>query len=244
MMTEWEASEQRISCRAFTDRRPDDETLDRLQACVDGLNRASGLHFQLIVTDEPQLKLAASMFSGGVCVYAALVGRDDCEAAEKVGYYGQQLVLYATQLGLGTCWVAGTYDKASAKADVSDGEKLWDVIPIGYAPDKMPVKQKMIRAAIRAKSRKKEDFLDGSGAPDWVWKGIDALMKGPSAVNRQPVIIVYRDGEVSARLRKNDGGLAFNDLGIAKRQFEIGAAEAGVKGHFLPGDGAVFVREE
>lgn len=244
MITEWEASEKRISCRAFQDRQIETDILNKLKDCIKALNAASGLRFQLFASDSPSIRMNAAMFSGPIYTYAALVGIDTPEDAEKVGYYGQQLVLYATQLGLGTCWVAGTYDHDSIAPVLSEGEKVWDVIPMGYAAEKMPMKQKMIRSSIRARSRKRESFLVGdSDAPDWVWAGIEAIMKGPSAVNQQPVNILRQDGKAYAKLIKSGHGLEYNDLGIAKKQFEVGSAHAGIKGHFLPGDQAEFIVE-
>ena len=242
MLNVWEASEKRISCRAYEDRTIDDGTLSALRACVEELNAASGLHFQLFASEKPAIKLSSAMFAGPVYTYAALVGRDTPEDAENVGYYGQGLVLCATQLGLGTCWVAGTYDRASISPELNEGEKVWDVIPMGYAAEKTPVKQKLIRSGIRARSRRRDSFLEGDpGAPDWVWTGIEAVMKGPSAVNQQPVNILWQGGKAYAKLIKSGHGLEYNDLGIAKKQFEVGAAHAGVKGSFLPGDMAEFV---
>ena len=250
MITEWEAVQKRISCRSYEDRLIDPDILQKLMEFNDQLNEESGLHFQLFSLDKqgsPAVKLAAAMFSGPVYTFAALVGGEDKLSAEKVGYYGQRLVLYATQLGLGTCWVAGTYDKKSITVDVMEGEKLWDVIPMGYATERIPFKQKMIRKTIRRSDRKPEQFLESDityeEAPEWIKKGIEAVFLGPSAVNQQPVNIVYKDGKVSARIWKKGNGLEHNDLGIAKKQFEAGAAYAGVNGHFLPGDGAEFIIE-
>ncbi|MBR6231007.1 MAG: hypothetical protein IKR00_03630 [Lachnospiraceae bacterium] len=248
MMTEWEAVQKRISCRSYEDRLIDPEILQKLMEFVDQLNEESGLHFQLFSSNEqakPAVKMAAAMFSGPVYTFAALVGGEDPLSSEKVGYYGQRLVLYATQLGLGTCWVAGTYDKKSITVDVPEGERLWDGVPIGYATEKIPLKQKTIRKMIRRSDRKLKQFLEADieydAAPEWIKKGVEAVLLGPSAVNQQPVNIVYKDGKVSARIWKKGNGLEHNDLGIAKKQFEAGAAYAGVNGHFLPGDGAEFI---
>ncbi len=248
MLTMWEAVQTRISCRSYEDRLIEPEILAKLTACIDALNAESGLRFQLFTASEKGqsiIKMSPAMFSGPVYTFAALAGGEDPLSSEKVGYYGEKLVLYATQLGLGTCWVAGTYDRNSIAVDVPEGEKVWDVIPMGYATDKIPVKQRMIRAAIRRSDRKPEQFLESdtayADAPEWIRKGIEAVLKGPSAVNQQPVNIVYKDGKVFAKIWKDGRGLQYNDLGIAKTQFETGAAEAGVEGHFLPGDGAEFV---
>ena len=249
-MTEWEAVEKRISCRAFEDRLIEPGILKQLGEYVKELNQESGLSFQLIASEEkgkPAIKMSPAMFSGPVYAFAALVAKDSMEASEELGYYGEKLVLRAVQLGLGTCWVASTYDAASFHADAAEGERLWDVIPLGYAMAKTPLKQAMTRSMIRKRDRKKEKFLDeGSDvtyadAPDWVKKGIDAMLLGPSAVNQQPVNVLMKDGTVSMVICKRGHGLEYNDMGIAKRQFEIGAAEAGVSGRFEWGDGGKFI---
>ena len=249
-MTQWQAVETRISCRAYQERFLPEELLAQLEEKVAALNAESGLRFCLCRSDDPEkpaVKLAGAMFSGRVYVAAALIGGEDALSAEKVGYYGQELVLFATQLGLGTCWVAGTYDPKSLSVAPGPGEKLWDVIPMGYAPEKTPRKQTMIRAAIRRKSRKLESFVESEtpfdALPDWVKTGAQAVSLGPSAVNQQPVNILWKDGRAFAKLWKNGHGLGHNDLGIAKKQFEVGAAECGVKGAWQFGDGGEFLVE-
>ena len=251
MLSEWEAVQKRISCRSCEERFIEAEKLQKLKEYVEELNAESGLHFQLFSSTEtgkPAIKMNGAMFSGRVYTFAALVGGKDPESSEKVGYYGQRLVLYATQLGLGTCWVASTYDSKSITVDVPCGAKIWDVVPIGYATAKIPLKQKTIRAMIRRSDRSLTQFLESDmgykDVPEWVRKGIEAILLGPSAVNQQCINIGFKDGKVTARIWKDGRGLQYNDLGIAKKQFEVGAAEAGVKGHFLPGDGAEFVVEQ
>ena len=46
----------------------------------------------------------------------------------------ESLILYATSLGLGTCWIGGTFKKGQfAKAiDLKGDEILPIVLPIGY----------------------------------------------------------------------------------------------------------------
>ena len=246
-MTEWEAVEKRISCRAYRDEPLPEEILRQLEEKAAALREASGLRF-VPVRGKPAVKLAAAMFSGRVDFCAALIGPDDPLSAEKLGYYGQELVLYATRLGLGTCWVAGTYDRKSVDVSLAPGEKLWDVIPIGWPVEKTPKKQILIRAAIRRKSRKPESFVESEtpfgDLPLWIQKGAEAISLGPSAVNQQPVNILWRDGCARAKLCRHGHGLEYNDLGIAKKQFEVGAASCGVRGTWEFGDGGRFLLED
>ncbi len=247
-MTEWEAAQKRISCRAYRDAPLPEATVRLLEEKARALSEDSGIRICICADPEkPAVKLSAAMFSGKVYCCAALIGGSDPLSAERIGYYGQALVLHATRLGLGTCWVAGTYDRKSVGVSLEPGEKLWDVIPIGWPVEKTPKKQLMIRAAIRRKSRKPESFVESEtpfGAlPLWIQKGAEAISLGPSAVNQQPVNILWRDGCARAKLCKRGHGLEYNDLGIAKKQFEVGAASCGVRGTWEFGDGGRFLVE-
>ncbi len=62
----------------------------------------------------------------GVENYIALVGKKSQDLEEKVGYYGEKLVLKAQELGLSTCWVALTHGRVRRR---SKKEKLACVVP-------------------------------------------------------------------------------------------------------------------
>ena len=248
-MTQWEAVEKRISCRAFRDEPLPGELIHQLEEKAAALSAVSGTRICICSDSEkPAVKLAGAMFSGRVYCCAALIGGDDSFSAEKIGYFGQDLVLFATQLGLGTCWVAGTFDRKSVAVELEENERFWDVIPIGWPAEKTPRKQTMIRAAIRRKNRKLEEFVESelpfAELPEWVRKGAEAIRLGPSAVNQQPVNIIWKDGCARAKLWKRGHGLEYNDLGIAKKQFEVGAAECGIRGVWEFGDGRQFIVED
>ena len=245
MMT---AIEKRISCRAYADRPLEADKFGALEALVQTLNAESGLHFQLYgprAEGQDAITMSAAMFSGPVYCYAALAGPADPLSGEKVGYCGERLVLEATALGLGTCWVASTYDQKTTRAVLAEGERLWDVIPIGYPAAKTPLKQKTIRAAIRAKGRKAEQMAESDAPwpelPEWFRAGVKAVETGPSAVNRQPVVLRWRDGKITAGLRSTEYDLVYNDLGIAKLHFELAAAARGISGHWDFGVDGEFV---
>ena len=70
---------------------------------------------------------------------------------EELGYEMESLVLYATSMGLGTCWLGGTFKKGQfAKAmEVGEGEVLPIVLPIGYANEKKSFIDKTMRIYIK-----------------------------------------------------------------------------------------------
>ncbi len=250
-MTEFEALEKRISVRAYEKKPVPPEIVAELRETMEEANRAAGLHFQLVDTNtsqKPAVKLTPAMFSGEVYTCALLVGPEGEIGGEMVGYFSEKLILRAVALGLGTCWVAGTYDRKSVSPEIGEDEKLWGVIPMGFAAEKTPLLQRTIRSRIRAKDRRTEDFVESdfpyTSLPAWIRAGAEAVKAGPSAVNQQPVNIVYKDGLVTMRLwkeKKNE--MMYNDLGIAKYQFQVGAENAGVRGFWNFGEDGEFITE-
>ena len=246
-MTPMEAIEARISCRAYTDEPLSQDALDGLSAYAQELTSGTDLRFVIVGPSEggAQLKLVKRMFTGKVSTYAALIGPDDNLTREKVGYLGEKLVLKATQMGLGSCWVAGTFDRKSVREPLAAGEVLHDVIPLGHAPAKQPFAQRTIRASLRKRDRRPEALFQGpmplAEAPSWIAAGIDAVIKGPSAVNEQPVVFVWEDECLKATLPYRKRDLEYTDLGIAKLHFEIAADAAGMAGTWEEGAPATFV---
>ena len=247
-----QAIEKRISCRAFVKQPVEDEKFEQIAQEVSAINEESGLHFQLYGPreDGSALDMALNMFANNPPAYAALVACKDPLEEEKLGYYGERLVLFTEMLGLSTCWVASTYDSDTTRVELAEGEVLHDVVPIGYAPEKIPLKQRTIRGAIRGRSKKIDELYCGpvplKEAPEWVQACIDAVWKGPSAINEQPVVFVQDtvDGPVRAELVRVKTGMEYTDLGIAKYHFQVIAEACGVSGAWEWGEGGAFLLSE
>ena len=243
-----DAIEWRTSCRAYAEQAVEEEKIDAIRAEIERINEESGLHFQLYGprVDGTALDLSTKMFASNPPWYAALVGRKGPIEEEKLGYYGERLVLFAACRGLSTCWVARTYDRASARVDLSEGEELHDVIPVGYALDAVPLKQRMIRAGFRKRSKERADLYRGPvplpEAPEWIQACVEAVWKGPSAINEQPVVFVQDslDSPVRAELVREWTKLEHTDLGIAKYHFEVVADACGISGTWQWGNGGAF----
>lgn len=250
-ISEFEALQRRKSVRAYAKTPVEAEIIEALRACIDEVNATPGLRFWLVDNNKaktPAVKLAPGMFSGEVYTCAVLIGPEDDLGGELVGYFSEKLLLRAVALGLGTCWVAGTYDRKSVPCELAEGEKLWGVIPMGVEAAKTPILQRTIRSRIRAKDREDETFVESdypfSSLPNWVREGALAVKRGPSAVNQQPVNVVYKDGLVTMRLWKEKRNqMMYNDLGIAKYQFQVAAEAAGVRGFWNFGENGEFIAE-
>ena len=238
-----QAIDERISCRAYDEREVEAEKLDQLAACIEEGNAAGGLRMVLVRPEDggSKLRLAKAMFAGRPSTYVALISGTSEEERDRLGYYGEKVALLAQQLGLATCWVAGTYDRGTVEVPLNPGEELFSVMPVGYAAPKMPLKQRTVRAALRRRDKKPTTVYAGyDGAPDWTRAGIDAVIKGPSAVNGQPWVFVDSIRGISATLPDNKRGVELIDLGIAKLHFQLGAASKGVEGSWTWGEGGAF----
>ena len=135
-MTLQEAIKARHSVRKYIDKPLPQDIVNILQAKVDECNNIGNLHIQL-VTNEPKAfkgKMAYGTFSG-VSNYFAMVGKKADDLSERIGYYGEQLVLLAQTLGLNTCWVGLTYNKVKEAYSMDEGEKLCCLIALGYGDD-------------------------------------------------------------------------------------------------------------
>lgn len=238
-MTHAEAIMVRVSKRNYLDRPLTDDEISQLHKIIATSNHESGLQFQLI-TDCPDvfssLRSSYGMFSG-VRNIIALIGPEELpNFQEKCGYYGQKVLLGATTLGLGTCWVCGTYDRGKVPCQLASGETLCGVIAVGPVASQPGAKEKLIRGALHRKHKSAAELARGmGGAPDWFQAGISAVLRAPSAKNRQAYRFSYVNGEVSVRQTEHTA-YSDVDLGIAKLHFEIGAHG----GTWDWGDGGTF----
>ncbi|MFA7034648.1 MAG: nitroreductase family protein [Bacteroidales bacterium] len=215
-MTVQEAIHARHSVRQYLEKNIPDEIVKSLQDRVEECNRESGLHIQLLI-NEPrafQGKIAHYGSFLGVTNYIAMIGHKGASLDEKCGYYGEQIVLLAQQLGLNTCWVGLNYSKINDALQVNKGEKVVLLIALGYGQTH--------GTAHRSKSVEKVTVLHGN-EPEWFNRGIKSALLAPTAVNQQQFIFEYSDNKVIARSKL--GFFSKVDLGIVKYHFEVGAGK-------------------
>ena len=208
-----ELMKQRHSVRQYEDRAIEPEKRAVLDALAAGINREAGLHIQLFY-DEPKCFDSMMAHYGkftGVKNYIALVGPKSASLDESLGYYGEQLVLRAQELGLNTCWVAMTHGKS--KSEIRKGEKQVCLISLGYgATSGVAHKNKALSAVCK----------DPDGMPEWFVRGVNAALLAPTAMNQQKFFFTLTpDGKVTATCGK--GFYTKLDLGIVKYHFEIGS---------------------
>ena len=187
------------------------------------LNLEGKLHIQLI-QNEPKAFLGTIAKYGkfrNVGNYIVMAGQKADDLDERVGYYGEQLVLLAQTLGLNTCWVGLSYSKVSGTYELGEDEKIACYIAIGYGESQ----------GVSHKIKTVEQVSNISDiTPLWFKKGIEAALLAPTAVNQQKFSFEYigmRNNRHQVRAKKGFSMIGYTkmDLGIAKYHFEIGAGE-------------------
>ena len=231
-MTLLEAIEARHSVRAYKNQPLTDEVVRELETKIKELNDAGRLHMQLILNEPRAFKgvFAYGSFSG-VTNYVVVAGRKADDLDERVGYYGEQLVLFAQTLGLNTCWVGLSYTKVPGTYVLDEGEKIACYISIGYGETqgvahKIKTVEQVSRSVLPLKAAKEGD----EATPSWFVEGVKAALLAPTAVNQQKFSFEYagvKDGRHQVIAHKGFSMIGYTqmDLGIAKYHFEIGAGK-------------------
>ncbi|MCL1951231.1 MAG: nitroreductase family protein [Oscillospiraceae bacterium] len=225
-MTLLEAIDLRRSRRKYLPAPLDAQTKAALQALALEYSAQSGARIELAF-DEPAAFDGLRKTYGllvGVRNYAGLIARQgDQGAAERLGYYGELLMLHAVALGLGTCWVGGSFDRALCPFPLTGCEEIVCTIALGYTNERNNLRESLIYGATHRKRKTIEQMMSADApAPDWFLAGMRAVQKAPSALNRQPVLFSWKGGAASAALGSVSTS-SLLDLGIAKLHFELGA---------------------
>ena len=228
-MTVIEAIDKRCSRRKYISINLNSDVSEKLSNLAREYSQKGKIRIEMVFNNGKAfngLLKSYGMFSG-VENYAVLIAdKNDTAAAERLGYYGELLMLNAVALGLGTCWVGGSFDRKLCPVKLSGDEQIFCTITVGYVQEQLSKKEKFIFNMIHRKTKSVEEmFVSDVPAPDWFMKGMLAVQKAPSAINRQPVFFSFKEGKVSASIKNPaDIGLAL-DMGIAKLHFELGAGK-------------------
>lgn len=258
-----ETARRRYSCRTYLP-----QPLSATERAAVGALLASMTHgpfgaavrFRLLAASEEDGQALRGLgtygfISGAPAFIAGAVG-PGAKNLEDYGYVLEQVVLGATALGLGTCWLGGSFRRSRFAEAVAlgDGELLPAVAALGH-PAKH-AKRGLFRRAIKATRRRpfEELFFDRSLSagltPDRAGpyaSALETLRLGPSASNKQPWRVVRQGDDWHFFLRRTPGyhkasflfglvqmaDLQRVDLGIAMCHFELQARADGLTGRWV-----------
>jgi hypothetical protein len=224
-----DAIDLRCSRRSYSNLPISQGKVDKLNKIIGELNIESGLDIEYMVDGSDAfggIKKSYGMFKNVRALIVLKGNISDINLKEKVGYFGEKIILEATKIGLGTCWVGGTFDKNNKLFDISKDKNMVCVITIGNVEEQKTIKEKAIYSIIHRKAIPlgKLYTTDTENLPSWFIDGIKASVKTPTAINSMKFRFEYVSGIVTINIPDNT---AFDmvDLGIAKLHFEIGSGK-------------------
>ena len=183
------------------------------------------------------------IISGTKSFIAGKVGNSD-KNFEDFGYCMEKLVLFCTQLNIGTCWMGGTYNKTafSTAVGLQDDELIPAVTPVGYFGTKKRTIDKMFRYMAGSDNRKPFDELFFSKTfqeqlsekeKETVGYFLEMVRLAPSASNKQPWRVVVENNVLHFFLKRTPNyaknimhaDLQRVDMGIAIAHLELALQE-------------------
>lgn len=215
-----EVIEKRISRRNFKDIMLKENDVVKLNEIIENINNESRLNIAVEVDAKQAFKGLTKSYGlfHGVNSAVVLKGQAGEDLFEKAGYYGEKLVLEATKLGFGTCWVGGSFDHNYFEYD---GEEVVCIIAIGYVTKKLSIREKLIHNVLHNSDHHNNDNLKATRVITEDEKmAFEAIQLAPSAKNRKVIKLNYIEEEVVISTI-NDYHFDMVDLGIAKYHFEL-----------------------
>ena len=253
---------KRFSCRQYIDKpiTKDEQKrlLDYLSATGKGPFGAM-VRLELIAATEQDRKALKGLGTYGFIKGAAgfIVGAagPSQKNLEDFGYMMERAILFATDMGLGTCWLGGTFTRSSfaKKISATVDEVVPAVTSVGYILKKEQPGVTM-RALVGGHNRKPWDnlfFREKFGSPlssdeaSLYAVPLEMVRIAPSATNKQPWRIIKHGDSWHFYMQRTKGygdTLTFKilniadlqrvDMGIAMCHFQMAAGELGLKGRW------------
>ena len=254
---------QRFSCRSYLSQSIEEQTRRKLADYAASLQTGpfgARMRFELVAAREKDQKALKDLGTYGFIKGATgfIIGaiQDDEKNLEDFGYLMERIILLATDIGLGTCWLGGTFTKSSFSERVSPspGELVPAVAAVGYCAKKPRRLGTFIRNSAGADRRLSWEqlFFDSrfgvplsrQGAGDYA-TALEMVRWGPSASNKQPWRVI-KDGDIwHFYLQRKPGyrerrlvrlftvaDMQRIDMGIAMCHFELMARDHGLDGRW------------
>lgn len=251
--------QQRTSRRTYRPGSLPPEITGAIANLLDGRQQApfgSQFPFKLIDKQDATLgavKLGTYGFIQGARYFIAGQAEPSRNAFLDYGYTFEKLILELTALGLGTCWLGGTFDRGEfARAlCLQEGFTIPAVTPVGYAAPIRSIGDQVVRLSAGSRNRLpwKNLFFNHDTlhplSPDEAgpYKDLlEAVRLAPSASNKQPWRIFRENNSFRFCLLRTPGylgkyasvDLQMIDMGIAMCHWELVAREKGFTVHWSP----------
>ncbi len=246
------AMRQRTSVRSYADRSVDSALLDQLLALSTTADHLTEVPPRVaLVSGVEQTQRVLTYMVGsyglvlnpphllvGVLPEEADRGDDQSDLALlDLGYVLEQVLLEATRLGLGTCWITGTYDaeQAGDAVGLAPGEAAAAVCALGYPTQSGlgRIHTRLVRRLAGGQQRKllTEIVFAGRWGEPWspdeadptLVAALEHARLAPSASNRQPWRFIVRPDDVALALvrpKPIDAGIVMAHFALASAALE------------------------
>lgn len=241
--------ESRHSVRDYTLQPVPQEMVRSLQADLTmTCTHEAGLFFQMRTQDSDPFKgflRSYGMFRNPSNYVACVIDPSFPDTIERAGYFGEQFVMKAVSLGLGTCFVGGTYSADHVNVPLRAGQRILMLILFGVPAESKRTVAGAITKMFKGNRKAPRWFFDGTDEEysealktfPWLETGLTGVACAPSWMNGRPVRFSIKDSSVIATV---DPKVEHNliDLGIAKYNFAAavghGDWEWGNNARFIP----------
>lgn len=236
----------RKSVRSYSGKPLDTEDKEKIKNYIKSLpqplNGKARIELISLDTGPGAVKLGTYGVISGAKDYLILAYEQGDLSDQNAGYLFEQVVLYCTSFGLGTCWLGGTFKKSDFANQITlkNNEVLPIVSPVGYPEEKPRLLDRFMRAGAGSDKRKpfgklffNKDFdveLAEQSAGEYNIP-LQMLRLAPSASNSQPWRVVL-DGQQLHFYYIDKSSLSGIDLGIALCHFAEVCRESDIKGEF------------
>lgn len=248
-----ETIRNRRSVRTYSGEPLREEDRKKLEEYVKTIKNPFGVSIEFRFLDAKQYGLTSPVVVGADTYVAAKSERvPNLEIA--FGYDFEQLVLYAQSIGIGTVWMAATFNRAvfEKAIELKDTEVMPAVTPIGYAAKKMSFKESLMRKGVKADARLPFEtlFFKGTFSNPLMQSeagrfgdALEMVRLAPSAVNKQPWRVVvcgnmvhFYEKKAKNMSKKDFVDIQKVDVGIALLHFELIMKEKNTEGGFVVND--------
>jgi Putative TM nitroreductase len=252
----------RFSCRSYLDVSLEESKREQIDRFIDSLPAGpfgTRPRFLLVAASRQDTSSLRGLGTYGFIRNPAafVIGAVKPEGMwlEDFGYLMEYIILFLTSLGLGTCWLGGSFTRSSfsQKISLKDNEHIPAVTAIGEYADTADTRRNLIRRFAKGDRRLpweklffEKDFdhpLTAAGADQLA---LEMVQLAPSASNKQPWRVV-RDGDAihfflqrtpgyrESMLKKVLGifDLQRVDMGIAMCHFDLTMKEQGIPGRWI-----------
>ncbi len=245
---------RRRSWRSYSDEAVSADQMGQISSFIESLDPppfGTRLRFSLVEAHLPEKKHMPGTYGVVKGARNILVGalKPSPMDFEDFGYSFEAIILFCTQLGLGTCWMGGTFNRSlfGRKIDLGPDEVIPAVSPVGKPLAARSVLDSLFALSAGSKDRKafsERFFINSLLSPlneeqaGRYREALEMVRLAPSATNRQPWRVVLKDGSHHFFLARTTGysrifsgvDLQRVDMGIAMFHFEAAARQLNLPG--------------